>query len=502
MVSSMEGIEVSTLDSDKKSDEDHRCSEKYPHPISASEAAHGDTSPKEQISNAWVSKTCEKPVEDANSLSCRRKLSVLYDLLTACLVGTTFDGENSSVKGYDSRHRVALRLLATWLDVKWTEMEAMEVIVACSLLGSTKGEVEKRNYADDVDKWKQGGIIGATAVAGGTAMAVTGGIAAPAIGQGLSTVATAVGASGIAAAAASAGSIGGSIAISASFGAAGAGLCGSKMAKRMGSIQDFEFKALGKNHKQGVGSIRVWSPIYSVRVQRLAVGIMVSGLVFEEDDFLRPWRGQNVNLESEGAMQTVLGSAVSAFSLPAALANASDVIDSKWAVPLDSQGILLTSILSGNPRSDKAGKLLAEVLLEGHHGNRPVTLIGFSLGARLIFKCLQHLAETGNNGGLVERVVLLGAPVSLKDENWTLARKVVPGRFVNAYSTIDWTLGVVFRSSLASTGLAGIQPADVPGIENVDVTHLVDGHASYISITEQILERLELESYSAVWKDL
>ena len=27
-------------------------------------------------------------------------------------------------------------------------------------------------------------------------------------------------------------------------------------------------------------------------------------------------------------------------------------------------------------RADKAGKMLARVLVEGHHGNRPVTLIG------------------------------------------------------------------------------------------------------------------------------
>lgn len=31
--------------------------------------------------------------------------------------------------------------------------------------------------------------------------------------------------------------------------------------------------------------------------QRLAVGIVVSGLVFEDEDFIRPWEGYNDHLE-------------------------------------------------------------------------------------------------------------------------------------------------------------------------------------------------------------
>ncbi|RZB70133.1 hypothetical protein D0Y65_039431 [Glycine soja] len=63
--------------------------------------------------------------------------------------------------------------------------------------------------------------------------------------------------------------------------AAGAGLTGSKMARRVGGVDEFEFKAIGENHNQG----------------RLGVEILVSGFVFEKEDFIRPWEGQNDNLE-------------------------------------------------------------------------------------------------------------------------------------------------------------------------------------------------------------
>jgi pimeloyl-ACP methyl ester carboxylesterase len=106
-------------------------------------------------------------------------------------------------------------------------------------------------------------------------------------------------------------------------------------------------------------------------------------------------------------------------------------------------------------RSDKAGKLLAEALRKGLQGNRPVTLVGFSLGARVVFKCLQTLAETEKNAEIVERVVLLGAPISIKNENWRDVRKMVAGRFINVYATNDWTLGVAFRARISwnPTGL-------------------------------------------------
>lgn len=449
----------------------------------------------------------EKVLPEVTMLSYGRKLTVLYELLSACLANVPKDNKKTKQRrrGYDARHRVALRLLATWFDVKWIKVEAIEMMVACSAMALLKQEESKEETQSPKSswaKWKRGGIIGAAALTGGTLMAITGGLAAPAIAAGfgalaptLGTIIPVIGASGFAAVATAAGSVAGSVAVAASFGAAGAGLTGTKMARRIGDVDEFEFKDIGENRNQG----------------RLAVAILVAGFVFEKEDFIKPWEGINDNSEryalqweskhliaistaiqdwltsrialefmKQGAMMTVLSSLLTALAWPAALLSITDFIDSKWTIAVD--------------RSDKAGKLLAEeVLLKGLHGHRPVTLIGFSLGARVIFRCLQILAEKESNAGLVERVILLGAPIPIKDVNWEAVRKVVAGRFVNTYSTNDWMLGVAFRASLLTQGLAGIQPVDVPGIENVDVTEIIDGHSSYLWATPQILEQLELD---------
>ncbi|GJV61888.1 reverse transcriptase domain-containing protein [Tanacetum coccineum] len=77
-------------------------------------------------------------------------------------------------------------------------------------------------------------------------------------------------------------------------------------------------------------------------------------------------------------------------------------------------------------KQDKARKLLAEVLCKGLQDNRRVILIGFSRGAREIFK-----------PGIVERVVLLGVPFARQDENWIAATK---GKLLCTFNLYNRTL--------------------------------------------------------------
>ncbi|KAK6150560.1 hypothetical protein DH2020_015492 [Rehmannia glutinosa] len=549
---------------EKQREYEHACREKFSTPDktldSKSEESNMPNNSQQEtnaitsiVEEAHVESICEsdgKPLEEVTMLSYPRKVTVLYELLSACLADTlktrrnppgkervmtpdivlkefpeglligekTSHAEDDQCKHGDaSIYEEEFMNFRLFYALKWAMHESIETMIACSAMALLKEEESKevaRTPESSWAKWKRGGIIGAAALTGGTLMAVTGGLAAPAIAAGfgalaptLGTIIPVIGASGFAAVASAAGSVAGSVAVAASFGdicifayfvypshillisiepAAGAGLTGSKMARRVGDVDEFEFKAIGENHNQG----------------RLGVEISVSGFVFEEEDFVKPWEGQYDNLEryvlkwesknliavstaiqdwltssiamgmmKQGAMMTVLSSLLTALAWPATLFVLTDFIDSKWTVAVNRFSFLLYCLkelftrCQYFRRSDKAGKLLAEVLLKGLQGQRPVTLIGFSLGARVIFRCLQVLSESESNAGLVERVVLLGAPIAIKDMNWEATRKVVAGRYVNAYSTNDWMLGIAFRANLLTQGLAGIQPVDVPALK-------------------------------------
>lgn len=148
--------------------------------------------------------------------------------------------------------------------------------------------------------------------------------------------------------------------------------------------------------------------------------------------------------------------------------------------------------LIAQDRACKAGVLLAQCLVEGLHGRRPVTLISFSLGARLIFYCLLELSKMGKVG-IVENVVLMGTAVSLTESKWCAARSVVSGRFINCYCQNDWVLGITFRASKGFvTRAAGCCPVNVPGVENIDLTSLVEGHTDYVAKMDRILAYLKL----------
>ena len=159
------------------------------------------------------------------------------------------------------------------------------------------------------------------------------------------------------------------------------------------------------------------------------------------------------------------------------------LIDNPWSNALD--------------RARAAGRILADVLIRRHLGVRPITLIGFSLGARVIFYALVELAKQ-KQFGIVQDVFLLGATLTVSQSLWCETRSVVSGRYVNAFARNDWVLNYLFRATSGGIGtVAGLRPVlNVPGLENVDVTDKIAGHMSYRTFMPLILDQLGFPVFS------
>ena len=107
-----------------------------------------------------------------------------------------------------------------------------------------------------------------------------------------------------------------------------------------------------------------------------------------------------------------------------------------------------------------------------------------------MYHCLLELCRF-NCKGIVEHAVLLGCTVTIVKERFVMARSVVSGRFVNAYASQDWLLGLLFRSTSGFIRpAAGLCPVDVAGVENTDLTGVVGGHFDYIKRMDTIVKQL------------
>jgi hypothetical protein len=211
-----------------------------------------------------------------------------------------------------------------------------------------------------------------------------------------------------------------------------------------------------------------------------------------------------------------------ACSLPMAVLAAANKIDSTWTLACN--------------RADEAGKGLAKTLLEASSGNRPVTLIGFSMGARVIYSCLMELgkeqiewekrrvedAETPKTtkskrdskkaakaeaesesdtpsrepASVVQDVILMGLPYHLDKASWEVCRQVVAGRLVNCYIPKDLVLLYLFNVNRISTDVlspvCGTSPVRVPGVENYNVKKYVAGHNEYCGYAGEVLRHVQL----------
>ncbi|XP_066527438.1 transmembrane and coiled-coil domain-containing protein 4 isoform X2 [Hoplias malabaricus] len=415
-------------------------------------------------------------------------LSILQaePLLSAGALPITQDLVSFSVKDgqYDARARVLIRHVTCLLRVCPQQLEDFEETLGEQLReGGEESEEEssRRRKKERGRKLRRYLLIGLATVGGGTVIGVTGGLAAPLVAAGAGAV---LGAGGAAALGSATG-----IAIMASlFGAAGAGLTGYKMNKRVGAIEEFEFLPMSTGkHLHLTVAVTGWlcsGKYSSFQAPWCSLGACGEQYCLKwESRYLLDlgcvldslWDGLVSIVAQEALKYTVLSGIVTALTWPASLLAVASVIDNPWGVCLS--------------RSAEVGKHLAQVLRSRQQGKRPVNLIGFSLGARVIYFCLEELSNDQGSEGIVEDVVLLGAPVDGSEKTWDRLSRVVAGKIVNGYCRGDWLLGFLYRSSSVQLSVAGLQPinSSTRRIINVDLSSVVKGHLDYMRQMDTIL---------------
>ncbi|KAF5008785.1 hypothetical protein FDECE_4959 [Fusarium decemcellulare] len=246
--------------------------------------------------------------------------------------------------------------------------------------------------------------------------------------------------------------------------------------------------------------------------RRLRLVIAVNGWVTDKDDLTKPWKsigdgGEVYVLRWEMSALVSLGTALetvvrsSAWSATKKSLTArtifSSLIEANWPTELMKVSKIIDNPWSiGMVRAEKAGTVLADAIMRSKfQGDRPVSLIGYSLAARSIYVCLMVLAER-RQFGIVDSVVMMGTPAPSESRVWLTLKSVVSGRLVNVYSESDFLLGFLYRTSNIHFGVAGLQRIQgADGVENHNVSDLVNGHLRYSSLIGKVLKDIG-------WEDL
>lgn len=399
---------------------------------------------------------------------------------------------------YDARSRTLLEGVGQCLEVSKLEITKFEEKVTNALeieesSSQTWKETEIMESRRKKDLRKKYMYVGLATVGGGLVLGLSAGMLAPVIGAGLAAGFTTIGITGTSGFLAGAG---GAAIVTTTGAVMGVKIGSQGMSNRMGHVQTFEFRPL-HNHKR-VNLILTVSGWMSgneddVRLPFSTVDPIMGDVysLLWEPEMLKSM-GQTINILATEVLtqsiQQVLGATVlvalmSSLQLPMALSKLGYLLDNPWNVSLD--------------RAWTCGLILAETLINRNLGVRPVTLVGFSLGARVIYSCLVQLARK-EAYGLVQDVFIFGAPVVVKQNQFAVARSVVSGRFVNGYSKKDWILGYLFRATSGGLGrVAGLAPVEkVHGVENFDNTEIVDGHMGYRKAMPTLLSHVGWEVLS------
>ncbi|ESZ98631.1 hypothetical protein SBOR_1001 [Sclerotinia borealis F-4128] len=355
-------------------------------------------------------------------------------------------------------------------------------------------------------RWK----VGLASVAGAALIGVTGGLAAPVVAGAIGGLMGSVGLGGLASLL-GVFCMNGAL-VGAFFGAYGARMTGEMMDKYAREVEDFKF--LDVNEEWGEHSTKEEG---DVEKRRLRVLIGVNGWVDDPRDIVKPWRKLAGQYSRGDVKDEDLGHGCEIFALRyetnALVELGSSLKDTvgSYAWSIIKMEILKRTVLAtlwgalwpvyllkmatgiDNPfarakrRAEKAGEVLADALINRAQGERPVMLVGFSLGSRVIYSCLRSLAER-HAFGLVDSVVLIGSPIPSSTLSLLPLRTVISGPILNIYNPNDLLLAFLYRFNSLQYGISGLQPIHhIEGVINIDLSSKISSHLKYEGLVDRIL---------------
>ncbi|KEP53201.1 putative integral membrane protein [Rhizoctonia solani 123E] len=392
---------------------------------------------------------------------------------------------------YDARSRVLLEVVATKLGLGWIDVVKFEKRVTEAL--EIQEGIERLEHTDVIEgrsksvAKKRYMMVGLATLGGGLVIGLSAGLLAPVIGLGLGAALSTVGITGTAGFLTG---IGGAAMITTGGVLTGSNIAGRGMARRTRQVKTFSLLPIHNNKRV---SCIIAVPGFMAHAKddpRLPFSVLdpvigdAFGVLWEPEMMAEMGNALKI-LTSEVLTQvgqtvlqaTVMAALMSALQWPLILTKLGYLIDNPWSNALD--------------RARAAGLVLADVLIERSLGVRPISLIGYSLGARAIFFALIELSRK-KAFGIVQDVFLLGTTLTASTQQWLQVRGAVAGRLVNCFARNDWLLNYLFRATTAGIGtVAGLRPVDnVPGLENVDVTDKILGHLSYRTFMPIIMDQL------------
>lgn len=270
------------------------------------------------------------------------------------------------------------------------------------------------------------------------------------------------------------------------------------MDKYAREVQDFKFLPLAKEKESQADTD-------NTETRRLRVTIGINGWLNSEDEVAKPWcvfgeDSEAFALRYENKILLKLAQALEEMaSSRTATENERDILPpavlatfkaAMWPVNMlkSAAGLDDPSDLA-RKRAKKAGRVLADTLINRVQGERPITLVGYSLGARVVSSCLETLADR-RAFGLVDTVVFIGAPVSACRSDWQTMRSVVASKMFNVFSRDDYLLRFLDRATSNQDGIAGLQAVEsIEGLSNIDLSAEVKEHLQYPNLIASILRK-------------